>query len=86
MAGVNSPILGSVDATSHKVDPSPATSTSAHSVAADAESHNVFVPIGLVASTSPPGTDPTNPCPKTGCIAVFKAKSEFGGDHRYADR
>ncbi len=86
VAGVNSPILGSVDATSHKVDPSPATSTSAHSVAADAESHNVFVPIGLVASTSPPGTDPTNPCPKTGCIAVFKAKSEFGGDHRYADR
>jgi hypothetical protein len=44
----------------------------------------VFVPIGLVPSTSPSGTDPTNPCPARGCIAVYRAHSE--DDERVADR
>jgi hypothetical protein len=72
-AALTTPILGSVDARTHQVDPSAATSTTAHSVAADAKTHNVFVPIGLVPAGSPAGTDPTNPCPTTGCIAVFRA-------------
>jgi hypothetical protein len=80
--GKVTPILGAIDAVSHTLDPSAATSTTAHSVAADVESHNVFVPIGLVPSTSPAGTDATNPCPKAGCIAVFKAHTE---QHEFAD-
>jgi hypothetical protein len=71
--GKVSPILGSVDASSHTLDPSVSTSTTAHSVAADQESHYVFVPIGLVPPTSPAGTDPTNPCPTHGCVAVYQA-------------
>jgi hypothetical protein len=43
-------------------------------VVADKISHHVFVPIGYV---SPPTTtsDPTNPCPTTGCIAVYLPSS-----------
>jgi hypothetical protein len=81
VGGKVTPILGSIDASSHKLDPSATTSTTAHSVAADAESHYVFVPIGFVPSTSPAGTDPTNPCPKLGCIAVFRAHSEEADRH-----
>jgi hypothetical protein len=80
------PILGSIDALSHKVDPSAPTSTTAHSVAADANSHLVFVPIGFVPPGSAAGTDPTNPCPLKGCIAVFRAHSEHSDDdHRDRD-
>ena len=57
------PILGSIDAGTNKLDPSAPTSTTAHSVAADENSHNVFVPIGFVPPNSPAGTDATNPCP-----------------------
>jgi hypothetical protein len=32
---------------------------------------HVFVPIGFVPPGSPAGTDPTNPCPTNGCIAVY---------------
>jgi hypothetical protein len=64
--GSVTPILGTVDAK---------TSTTAHSVAADKVSHHVFVPIGYVPSGSPAGTDSTNPCPTTGCIAVFLPSS-----------
>jgi hypothetical protein len=76
-SGKVSPILGSIDAVSHQLDPSASTSTTSHSVAADRYAHNVFVPVGFVPSTSPPGTDPTNPCPTTGCVAVFRAHGEF---------
>ena len=65
------PILGSVDASSNTLDGSAPTSTTAHSVAADKLQHKGFVPIGLVPPNSKPGTDPTNPCPDKGCIAVF---------------
>jgi hypothetical protein len=75
-SGKADPVLGSVDANNHQLDTSPSTSTTAHSVAADKLSQFVFVPIGLVPSTSPAGTDPTNPCPKAGCIAVFKGSGE----------
>jgi hypothetical protein len=73
--GLITPILGSVDASSHTLDPSVPTSTTAHSVAADQESHHVFVPIGFVPFGSPAGTDPTNPCPTAGCVAVYQAPS-----------
>jgi hypothetical protein len=82
--GAADPILGTIDAISHTLDPSQPTSTTAHSVAADKDSHLVFVPIGFVPSTSPAGTDPTNPCPAKGCIAVYRAHSE-DQDH-FADR
>lgn len=75
-SGKVTPILGSIDAVAHTLDPSAATSTTAHSVAADRFSHDVFVPIGFVPPGSPAGTDPTNPCPAKGCIAVFGAHSE----------
>jgi len=74
------PILGSIDAGINKLDPSVPTSTTAHSVAADENSHNVFVPIGFVPPGSPAGTDATNPCPKNGCIAVYRARSEHSDD------
>jgi hypothetical protein len=70
------PILGSIDARTHTLDPPRSTSTTAHSVAADKNSHLVFVPIGRVPAGSPAGTDPTNPCPTNGCVAVFRAHRE----------
>jgi len=87
VANVVTPILGAIDASSHKLDPSASTSTTAHSVAADAESHYVFVPIGFVPATAP-GTDTTNPCPKLGCIAAYRAHSDDSDrdDHDYSDR
>jgi hypothetical protein len=80
------PILGSIDARTNKLDPSVPTSTTAHSVAADKNSNFVFVPIGFVPPGSPAGTDPTNPCPDTGCIAVFKARSEHSDDEKMSER
>jgi hypothetical protein len=74
--GTADPVLGSVDAISHTIDPSVSTSTTAHSVAADKDSQLVFVPIGFVPPGSAAGTDPTNPCPAKGCIAVYRAHSE----------
>jgi hypothetical protein len=84
--GKADPILGSIDAITHKLDPSASTSTTAHSVAADKDSHYVFVPIGFVPPGSATGTDPTNPCPKNGCIAVYKAHSEPSDDDRFSNR
>jgi DNA-binding beta-propeller fold protein YncE len=76
------PILGSVDAVTHQLDPSPVSSRTAHSVAADKNSHFVFLPIATPAATTP---DPTNPCPSTGCVQVYLAQPE-GGDHQVAQR
>ena len=67
------PILGSIDGKTNKLDPSPVSSRTAHSVAADQNSHFVFLPIAIPAATTP---DPTNPCPTTGCIQVYRAHSE----------
>ena len=67
------PLLGSIDAKTNKLDPSPVSSRTAHSVAADQNSHFVFLPFAIPAATTP---DPTNPCPKTGCIQVYRAHSE----------
>jgi hypothetical protein len=83
-AAVANPILGSVDARTNTLDPSASTSTTAHSVAADKNSRLVFVPIGFVPPGSPAGTDPTNPCPAHGCVAVYRAQSDDDG--RFADR
>ena len=68
--GSPAPILGSIEAMDHQLDGSIPSSITSHSVAADQDSHLVFLPAGLVppASTTP---DPHNPCPKTGCIAVY---------------
>jgi DNA-binding beta-propeller fold protein YncE len=72
-AGKNVPRLGSIDATTHKLDPSPVSSRTSHSVAADKNSHLVFLPVATPAAATP---DPTNPCPDTGCIQVYRAHSE----------
>jgi len=69
--GQPDPIVGSVDAITNTFDGSHSTSTTAHSIAADQFQHKVFVPIGLVPPNSKPNTDPTNPCPDKGCVAVF---------------
>ena len=69
--GTADPVLGVIDANDNVFDGGQPTSTSAHSVAADLSNRRVFVPIGKVSPTAPPGTDPTNPCPTTGCIAVY---------------
>jgi len=74
-AGKVTPILGTVDAKTNTWDSGVATSTTAHSVAADKVSRHVFVPIGMVPSTAPAGTDSTNPCPTRGCIAVYLPSS-----------
>jgi hypothetical protein len=73
--GKVTPILGTVDARTRVFDGGATTSTTAHSVAADTVSHHVFVPIGYVPTNAPAGTDPTNPCPTNGCIAVFLPSS-----------
>nr|WP_294521224.1 hypothetical protein [uncultured Rhodopila sp.] len=72
--GKITPVLGTVDAKSNVFDGNVATSTSAHSVAADKVSHHVFVPIGFPAAGA---SDPTNPCPvvSKGCIAVYLPSS-----------
>jgi len=75
--GTIMPVLGTVDATGNVWDGNTPTSTSAHSVTADKVSHHVFVPIGLVAAGA---SDPTNPCPKTGCIAVYLPSAIDGDD------
>jgi hypothetical protein len=71
------PILGSIDAVTHQLDPSPVSSRTAHSVAADKNSRYVFLPIATPSATTP---DPTNPCPTTGCIQVYRAQPEHSGD------
>ena len=78
--GKITPVLGTVDARTRMWDGNLATSTSAHSVAADRVSHHVFVPIGFVAAGA---SDPTNPCPDVtkGCIAVYLPSSLDSYDH-----
>lgn len=71
-SGVTTPVLGAIDAVGNVFDGNVATSTSAHSVAADKVSHHVFVPIGFAAAGA---SDPTSPCPTKGCIAVYLPSS-----------
>jgi hypothetical protein len=66
------PELGFVDAGTNMFDGSVATSTTAHSVAASELNQHVFLPVGFVPPTAAAGTDPTNPCPTKGCIAVYR--------------
>ncbi len=82
-AGKPAPILGVIDASSHQLDQSVPSSTSSHSVAADRFSNLVFLPVGCVPPTSTT-PDPNNPCPKTGCIAVYRAHPEHPSG-RFAD-
>ena len=70
-SGKVTPIFGTVDARTFMFDGSNATSTTAHSLAADKVSHHLFVPIGDVPTNAAAGTNPTNACPKNGCIAVY---------------
>ncbi len=74
-SGKVTPALGTIDARTNAFDGNVTTSTTAHSVAADRRSHHVFVPIGFVPPGSKAGTDPTNPCPTAGCIAVYLPSS-----------
>jgi len=76
-SGVVTPVLGTIDAIGNVFDGNVPTSTSAHSVAVDKVSHHVFVPIGFVAAGA---SDPTNPCPTKGCIAVYLPSSVDADD------
>ena len=76
------PILGSVDAVTHQLDPSRVSSRTSHSVAADKNSHYVFLPIATPSATTP---DPTNPCRSTGCVQVYLAQPE-GSDNQVVQR
>ncbi len=78
------PILGSIDAVTHQLDPSRVSSRTSHSVAADKNSHYVFLPIATPSATGIP-PDPTNPCRSTGCVQVYLAQPE-GGDNQVAQR
>ena len=82
--GKVTPILGAVDARTNMYDGGVATSTSAHSVAADKVSHHVFVPIGFVPPGTAASTDPTSPCPTRGCIAVYLPSSIDADDGKVA--
>jgi hypothetical protein len=77
--GKLTPILGSIDAVTNKLDPSVPSSTTSHSVAADKNSHYVFLPVGLLPATAT-APDPNNPCPQNGCIAVYRAQPEQSDD------
>ena len=80
-SGVTVPVLGTIDAIGNVFDGNVATSTSAHSVAADKVSHHVFVPIGFVAAGA---SDPTSPCQTKGCIAVYLPSSIDADDRSRA--
>ena len=69
--GKVTPELGTVNALDNWFENAVSTSVSAHSVAADAVTRRVFVPIGFPAAGT---SDPTNPCPTVtqGCIAVYQ--------------
>jgi hypothetical protein len=69
--GKADPVLGTVDASTNMLDASVASSTTAHSVAADQNNLHVFLPIGFVPPGSKAGTDPTNICATNGCVAVY---------------
>ncbi len=93
--GLKSPILGVVDADTNMFDGGPATSTTAHSVAADRFNLRVFVPDRLRAAwVSGRARDPTNPCPTTGCIAVYapsgrdiaRGRADHDDDQKEASR
>jgi hypothetical protein len=76
--GNPAPLLGSIEAKDHKLGPSAVSSLSSHSVAADKNSHFVFLPIGFVGTIP----DPTNICPTNGCIAVYlPPTNDNGTDH-----
>jgi hypothetical protein len=77
--GKVSPIVGSIDAVTNKLDPSAPSSTTSHSIAADKNSNFVFVPVGLVPATATT-PDPTNACPQNGCIAIYRAQPEQSDD------
>ncbi len=82
--GKTNPIIGTIDASKHQLDFSLPSSTSSHSTAADSYSHLVFLPVGLVPTTST-APDPNNPCPKVGCIAVYQASPEHVSN-KFAER
>jgi hypothetical protein len=77
--GTPNPVLAAVDYKTLDLDPTVPISTTSHSVAVDPLSHAIFIPTGFVPPGSKPGTDPTNPCPDQGCIAVY-APSTLDGD------
>jgi len=74
------PELAFVDGGTNMLDGAVPMSTSSHSVAASRLNQHVFLPVGFVPPGSPAGTDPNNPCPTRGCIAVY-APSGSDNDH-----
>ncbi len=63
------PVLGVIDAFTNQFVTNVPTDVSAHSVAADRRTNNVFVPLGPIAG---------DPDCSAGCVAVFKAQPQDG--------
>ncbi len=68
-AAAGGPSLGVIDALTNQFVTNVPTDASAHSVAADRRTNNVFVPLGPIAS---------DPECSAGCIAVYKAQPQGG--------
>lgn len=69
-ASAGGPSLGVIDALTNQFVTNVPTDVSAHSVAADRRTNNVFVPFGPVAN---------DPDCSAGCIAVYRAQQDKGG-------
>ena len=68
-ASAGGPSLGVIDAITNQFVTNVPTDVSAHSVAADRRTNNVFVPLGPIAN---------DPECSAGCIAVYKAQPQDG--------
>ena len=76
-AAAGGPSLGVIDAFTNKFVTNVPTDASAHSVAADRRTNNVFVPLGPIAS---------DPACVSGCIAVYKGQEHEGRLERDVER
>ncbi len=68
-AAAGGPSLGVIDALTNQFVTNVPTDASAHSVAADRRTNNVFVPLGPI---------PNDPECSAGCVAVYKAQPQAG--------
>jgi len=76
-ASAGGPSLGVIDAITNKFVTSVPTNVSAHSVAADRRTNNIFVPLGPIAS---------DPECISSCIAVYNGGEKEGKDDRDVER
>ena len=76
-ASAGGPVLGIIDAITNTFVTKIPTDATAHSVAADARTGNIFVPLGPIAS---------DPACTAGCIAVYNGRRNENSIERTIDR